>query len=70
MKHADTMGIDQYGTTYHALGAHPRSELMRRIGRRHAEKMYVGDGEHIGYVIGGLWIELFTVERWSLERAA
>jgi hypothetical protein len=70
VKRTDAMGVDQYGATYHALGAHPRRELLRRLGRSHAEKMYVGDGEHIGYVIAGRWIALYAVEPWPLERAA
>jgi hypothetical protein len=61
----DLMGIDQYGQTYHALGQHPRKELLSRIGRKSARKMYVdkkdGSTAHCGYVIAGLWITLYEV---------
>jgi hypothetical protein len=73
MKDSTTyMGIDQYGQIWHDLGPHPRAELMRRLGRSHVEKMYV-DSEskgtlHIGYVIAGLWITLYRVDR--MERAS
>jgi hypothetical protein len=62
----DFMGIDQYRQTYHALGSHPRKELLRRIGRKSARKMYVdkkdGSTSHCGYVIVGLWIILYKVK--------
>lgn len=59
-------GIDQYGNTYFNLGDYPRKELIERIGSKHASKMYRdctdGSSRHIGYVIGGLWIELYTMK--------
>jgi hypothetical protein len=59
------MGIDQYGTTYHGL-VHPRKDLMERLGKQHADKIYrdftSGGTFHVGYVIGGLWITLYKVE--------
>lgn len=33
------MGVDQYGETYHGL-IHPRADLMKRLGVKHAETMY------------------------------
>ena len=63
------MGIDQYGDTYHNLGKHARKELLERLGRCSATKMYVGkiDGgsSHIGYIIGGRWITLYNVTPWE-----
>jgi hypothetical protein len=60
-----TMGRDQYGQYYHDLGRHPRKELMNRIGRSHVAKMYQdckdGSSKHVGYIIGGLWITLYSV---------
>jgi hypothetical protein len=59
------MGHDQHGTTYHALGPHPRKELMARLGRKHASRMYVdrSDGRtvHIGWVIANRWIAVYRV---------
>ncbi|MGH9972154.1 MAG: hypothetical protein ACREBG_30790 [Pyrinomonadaceae bacterium] len=64
----DVMGVDQYGTTYHALGKYPRQELLRRLDRKHAEIMYRDpDARRVGYVIGGRWIELFNVTPWGNE---
>lgn len=55
------MAIDQYGQMYHGL-KHPRKELCNS----HVEKMYQGkkDGTTVfcGYVIGGLWLQLFEVQ--------
>lgn len=63
----DHMAIDQYGNTLHALGPYPRKALLERLGRKHADRMYVDDSEgrphHIGYVIAGRWLTLYKVER-------
>lgn len=63
------MAIDQHGHTYHGLGEHPRKALLERLGRKHADKVYVDkkDGRvaHIGYIIAGLWLTLYKVERWE-----
>jgi hypothetical protein len=65
----ETMGIDQYGNTYHGLGEYPRKTLLERLGRSHADKMYVdkkdGSTVHIGYIIAGLWIRLYSVQEWK-----
>jgi hypothetical protein len=62
------MGIDQYGQTYHGL-THPRRDLLERLGRQKANKMYVdttqGDARHVGYVIAGLWITIYRVLPWK-----
>lgn len=58
------MAVDQYGNTYHALGAHPRKELMKRLGRKRASRMYQdrnGKALHVGWVIGGHWLKVFEV---------
>jgi hypothetical protein len=58
------MAIDQYGQTYHGL-EHPRTDLLARLSRKHADKMYVdtkkGGTRHSGYVIGGLWLSVYRV---------
>jgi hypothetical protein len=66
------MAVDQYGQTFHGL-ERPRRDLLRRLGRKHAAKMYrdrpVKGGArpviHVGYVIGGLWLTLFEVKPWE-----
>ena len=59
------MAIDQYGQTFHNLGPYPRKELLKRLARRSAAKMYVdkvkGPPKHIGWIIGGLWLTIFEV---------
>ena len=63
------MAIDQYGTTYHNLGAHYRQSLLQRLGRTKANKMYVdtadGGTRHVGYVIAGHWLRLYRVEPFT-----
>jgi hypothetical protein len=59
------VGVDQYGAVYR-LGAHPRRELSVKLGCRHVQKMYcdnakTGQAVHVGYVIAGLWIEVFQI---------
>ena len=64
-KRVSFMAVDQYGQTYHDLGAHPRKELLARLGYRKANKMYTDktDGTtcHVGYVIGPHWLTLYEV---------
>lgn len=59
-----TMARDQYGQTWHDLGKHPRKELLRRLGRSHADRMYVdraGKTYHVGYIIAGHWLTVYNV---------
>ena len=68
-KHTWIMGRDQYGDTYHDLGRFPRAELLRRLDRKHAVKMYCdtksGKTKHAGYVIAGRWIRIYRVLEWK-----
>jgi len=64
-----TMARDQYGDTWHDLGPHPRRELLKRLGRSSAAKMYIdtkaGETKHIGYIIAGRWLTIYTVTEWT-----
>ena len=66
------MAVDQYGQTYHGL-EHPRKDLLERLGRRHADKIYCdttsGKTRHVGYIIAGLWLEVFAVSTWKEAQA-
>lgn len=58
------IGIDQYGNHCHIPGIHPRKELMQICYSKSVNKMYVdteaGITKHVGYVVGKLWITLYT----------
>ena len=60
------MGIDQYSQIYHDLGKYLRKELLKRLGYKKADKIYVDkkDGSivHCGYIIGRNWITLYEVK--------
>jgi hypothetical protein len=66
-----SMAIDQYGRTEHDLGPHPRTALMRRLGRKRASRMYVdkADGTpcHIGWIVAGRWFTVYRVERMDQD---
>ena len=63
MKHY--MAVDQYNQTYHGL-RHPRKDLLERLGRSKASKMYIdrkdGEAVHVGYVIAGQWLTIYEVK--------
>uniref|UniRef100_A0A6M3LPS6 Uncharacterized protein n=1 Tax=viral metagenome TaxID=1070528 RepID=A0A6M3LPS6_9ZZZZ len=66
------LGIDQYGQHY-KIDNHPRQELCDQLGKKHADKMYVdntktGQTRHCGYIIGGLWIDVYEVHSWNQGR--
>lgn len=58
------MAIGSNGETVHGL-TWPRKELLERLGRQHADKVYVGDGVHVGYIIARVWWTIYRVEPWS-----
>ena len=65
------VGVDQYGQMYR-LGCYPRKELLETLGRSRAQKLYRDDTSpqgyhHVGYVIAGLWIEVFTLAPLAAE---
>lgn len=67
MKKLGYLGIDQYGNHYH-IKKYPRKELSEQIGVKHIRKMYVdekGKAKHVGYAIGGQWIDIFTLCTWD-----
>ena len=67
--HRGYMAIDQHGQTYHIGDNAPRKWLLNRFWRQHAEKMYrnnaTGRTRHVGYIIAGLWMEIFRVCQWK-----
>jgi len=62
------IGIDQYNNHYH-ISKYPRKELLEQLGMKHAEKMYHdtvnGKARHSGYIISGMWIDVYEVHSWD-----
>ena len=58
------IGIDQYGDKYY-IKKHPRKELLEQLNATKADKMYIGDGDHIGYVIKGFWITVYKCHTFN-----
>lgn len=54
------VGIDQYNNIYW-IKKHPRKELLEQLYATKADKMYIGNGVHIGYVIKGHWITVYKL---------
>ena len=59
------IAFDQYGNTFH-IEKHPRKELLEKLCRAHASKMYVdrlneSEPKHIGYVIAGHWLTVYKL---------
>ena len=49
------LAVDQYGRKIILETKHPRKELMELMGATYAQKMYVGEGTHIGWIVAGHW---------------
>lgn len=68
------LGIDQYGQKYVLRTKHPRKELCEKLGRKSARKMYRdskdGMAQHIGYIVGGLWIRVYALHEWTGKTSA
>lgn len=49
--------------------AHPRGQLLRRLGVTSARKIYSdtksGTVKHIGYVAAGVWFRIYEVYDWQ-----
>jgi hypothetical protein len=58
------IAIDQYGQTYR-LARYPRKELLELLGATSAQKIYrdtvSGEARHVGYLIRGLWLDVFRL---------
>ena len=58
------VAIDQYGQVHHIGHFAPRAELLRMLGRQHADKIYRtigGKTQHVGWKIAGLWLDVFKL---------
>jgi len=62
------IGIDQYNN-YYVIKKYPRKELLEQLGSKHADKMYVdlkgGGSREKGYIIKGLWIDIYQIHSWK-----
>ena len=65
------IAIDQYGSTHFLKGKYPRKELLNLFNASKADKMYIdsidGKAECIGYIIKGLWLKLYKLEKLNLK---
>lgn len=65
------MARDQYGDTIHLTEPkHPRRQLLAKLGRQHAARMFydsksTGQPVHCGYIVGGRWFKLYEVHAWK-----
>lgn len=50
------------GATHFIRSPHPRKWLLEYYGVKHADKMYIGDGEHCGWIIATVWLTVFRVQ--------
>lgn len=61
------IAIDQHGTRFNVDPKRPRACLLDQLGRKHASRMFQdrkgGPPVHIGYVIAGHWLTLYS--RWE-----
>lgn len=55
------IAIDQYNNVVR-IRKNPRKELLECMNASYAQKMYVGDGEHTGYVVSGLRFTVYRIE--------
>jgi len=64
------IAIDQYGQVYQIGDNPPRKWLLNHLGKTHADKMYCdttsGKTRHKGYIIAGLWLDIFRVCSWKI----
>lgn len=52
-------------------GKHPRKELLEHFGVKSCRKIYRdnpdGSCSHVGYLVSGIWFNLYTVTAWSKQ---
>ena len=66
------LAVDNHGTSYQLANAtaHPRGQLLRRLGRPKAKpaKVYLDTPQgaaHVGYCIGNQWFTIYEVHSWQ-----
>lgn len=61
------IAVNQYGSTTW-IKKHPRKELSDLFSGR-VSKMYFddtdGNSQHVGYVVGDLWFEVFAIKSFA-----
>lgn len=62
------IGLSSDGSKFF-IKEHPRKELLEQLNATHADKMYrdttTGKAVHVGYIIAGLWIEVYEIREWK-----
>jgi hypothetical protein len=57
-----------WGTDLYLEGKHPRKELLDKLGRSHADKVYIDTKsgvKHIGYIVAGQWFTFYNLTQWE-----
>ena len=52
---------DQWGNTVW-IERYPRKELLEWVGKGDVKKMYIGNDQHIGYIVGKHWFVVMRLE--------
>jgi len=70
-KHVGYLAIGHKGTTVHLTDPDrpPRGQLLAKLDRTSARNIYRdgpdGQAQHVGYIAGGEWFEVFEVCPWA-----
>lgn len=55
------------------LNQSPRAQLLDKLSRKHADKMYVdredGSAKHIGWIVARGWWRIYTISDWEGKTA-
>ena len=63
------MALGHLGTKFYDLDPrHPRKDLLSRLARKRASKVYLdlsdGSTRHVGYIVAGEWFTFYRIEHW------
>ena len=66
------IAIGNQGTIHRLTDVHksPRQQLLEKCERQRADKIYeddrtTGDSYHTGYIVGGVWYNVYEVHQWK-----
>ena len=65
------IALGSYGSTLRLTDPekHPRKQLLSKLGRNKATRIYrddkYGNPKHIGYEVAGEWFDIFEIHEWN-----